>query len=139
MKKNAEEKWNKNKSPVDWYLASLLMRLEWYDNPANDKNLDESCLAWENQILIKASNPEEAYAKALDHGKLSEESGEMWEVDNEERKGRWRFEGLTSLLPIYDELEDGAEIAWMEYEDKSIEKIKSWVKAKEELEVFSDD
>ncbi len=39
MKKNTKEKWNKNKSPVNWYVASLLMRLEWYDEPVNDKNL----------------------------------------------------------------------------------------------------
>ena len=77
--------------------------------------------------------------KALKRGKLDEVNGEVWETDNEERKGRWKFEGLTSLLLIYDDLEDGAEIAWTEYKDESIKKIKSWVKAKEELEVFSDD
>jgi Domain of unknown function (DUF4288) len=139
VKKHTEERWNKNKSPVGWYVASLLMRLEWYDEQVNDSSLDSPCLAWENQILIKADNPKEAYAKAIDHGKLGEESGEIWEVDNEERKGRWKFEGLTSLLPIYDELEDGAEIAWTEYEDKSVRKIKSWIKEKQELEIFGGD
>lgn len=139
MKKNRAEKWNKNESPVGWYVASVLIRLEWYDEKDNDNNLDLQWLAWENQILIKANDPEEAYVKALKRGKLDEVNGEVWETDNEERKGRWKFEGLTSLLLIYDDLEDGAEIAWTEYKDESIKKIKSWVKAKEELEVFSDD
>ena len=126
-------KWNKNVSPVNWYVASILMRFEWYDE--NQDNLNRRCLAWENQIIVKATNPEEAYVKAVEHGKLHEE-GEVWEVDNEKRKGRWRFEGLTSLLAIYDELEDGAEIVWKRYENRSVKKVKSWVKPKEELEVF---
>ena len=131
------EKWNKNISPVGWYVASVLVRFEWYDEDKD--NLNRRCLAWENQIIIKAANPEEAYAKAMEHGKSHEEHGEAWEVDNEGRKGRWRFEGLTSLLAIYDELEDGAEIVWKEYENRSVKKVKSWAKPKEELEVFDSD
>lgn len=126
--------WDKNRSPVGWYVASLLHRLEWYDENTDDPN--RRCLAWENQILIKADSPDEAYAKAVEHGRADEESGEVWETDNEERKGKWQFEGLTSLLPIYEELEDGAEIIWKEYERRSVKKIKSWVKPKDELEVF---
>ena len=137
MKKAKAEKWDKNKSPIGWYVASLLHRFEWCDE--DKSNLNRRCLAWENQILIKADNPEEAYAKAIEHGKSHEESGQMWESDNEERKGRWRFEGLRSLLPIYDELEDGAEIVWKEYENRSVKKVKSWVKSKEQLEVFNSD
>jgi hypothetical protein len=121
-------------SPVDWYIASILMRFEWYDEDKN--NLNRRCKAWENSILIKANSPSEAYGKAIEHGKLDEEAGEMWERDNEDRKGRWRFEGLTSLLAIYDEPEDGAEIIWNEYKNRSVKKIKSWVLPKEQLEVF---
>jgi Domain of unknown function (DUF4288) len=128
--------WDKNKSPVGWYVASLLMRFEWYDE--DQDNLDRQCLAWENQVLIKADTPEEAYAKAFKRGQ-SDAGGEMWEADNEARKGIWKFEGFTSLLPIYDELEDGSEITWTTHENKSVEKIQSWVKAKEELESFCTD
>lgn len=134
MKKKKEDK---NISPVGWYVASLLHRFEWYDE--DKENFNRRCLAWENQILIKADSPEQAYTKAIKYGKLHEESGEMWETGNEERKGKWRFEGLRSLLPIYDELEDGAEIVWKEYESRSVKKVKSWVKSKEELEVFDSD
>ena len=111
--------------------------VEWYDE--DKPNLSRRCRAWENLIIIKADNPEEAYTKALEQGKLHEESGEMWETSNEKQKGGWRFEGLRNLLPIYEELEDGAEIVWKEYENRSIKKVKSWVKQKEELEVFRSD
>lgn len=49
------------------------------------------------------------------------------------------FESLTSLLPIYEELEDGAEIVLKEYKNKSVKKAQSWVKPKEQLEVFRED
>ncbi|MFV1976928.1 MAG: hypothetical protein ACC651_14370 [Candidatus Scalindua sp.] len=54
------------------------------------------------------------------------------------RKGCWRVEGLISLLPIYEELEDGAELIWNEYENISVKKVKSWIRKKEELETFDD-
>jgi hypothetical protein len=54
------------------------------------------------------------------------------------RTGRWVFVGLTSLLPIYDKLEDGAEILWREHENRTIRKICSLVKKKRKLEVFDD-
>lgn len=120
-------------SPVGWYVASVLVRFEWYDEDKNNPN--RRCLAWENQILIKAKSPEEAYAKAVEYGELHAE-GEAWETDNQARKGKWQFEGLTSLLAIYDELEDGAEITWKRYENRSVKKVKSWVIPKAELEVF---
>jgi len=42
------------------------------------------------------------------------------------------------LLPIYDKLEDGAEVLWIEHEDKTLRDIQSWIKSKSELEVFDD-
>ena len=129
------QNWDKDVSPVDWYVARILVRFEYYDE--NKSNLNRRCKAWENQILIKATSPEEAYEKALDHGKLHEE-GEAWD-ENTGRKGSWQFEGLTSLLPIYDELEDGAEITWTEYKNKTVRKIKSWASPKDQLQVFDGD
>lgn len=133
----AIKKYDKNVSPVGWYIASILMRCEWYDE--DKSNLNRRCTAWENQILIKAKTPTEAYSKAIKHGKFDEKHSEMWDRDNEDRKGKWHFEGLTSLLPIYHELEDGAEIIWTSYENRSVKKVKSWVSPKEKLEVFDKD
>lgn len=52
---------------------------------------------------------------------------------------RWIFEGLTTLVAVFEELEDGAEIAWIEHENKAIKTVKKWVKSKENLEVFQRD
>ena len=121
-------------SPVGWYVAWELLRFEWDDEDKTD--LSRRCWTWENQILIQAQSPEEAYAKAVAHGQQSDGS-QAWEENNEARRGRWRFEGLTSLLAIYDEPADGAEITWDENRRRSVGKTLEKVKSKEQLEVFN--
>jgi hypothetical protein len=54
------------------------------------------------------------------------------------RRGAWRFEGLTSLLPICEKIEDGAEILWREYKGRTVKKIKNRVRSKKELEALDD-
>lgn len=129
-----DEKFNVNISPVNWYVARILLRFEFYDE--DKSNLNKRCLAWENQILIKADSPNEAYKKAIRQGKL--EGSEMWTVDKK-RKGKFYFEGLTGLVAIYEELEDGSEITWTKYENRTVKKVKSWVLPKDKLEVFKND
>jgi len=62
----------------------------------------------------------------------------MWLSDSG-RKGAWRFEGLSSLLPIYDELEDGAEALWRQYTNRTVKTIQTLAKSKKELEVLNDE
>ena len=135
MKKLEEQEQYPEKfvSPVGWYVAWELLRFEWDDEDITNPN--RRCLSWENQILIRAETPDEAYEKALSHGQLSE-GEEMWKTDDETQKGRWRFEGLTGLCAIYEEPADGAEIAWHQQENRSVRKIKEKVRSKDELEVF---
>src|SRR4051812_14682412 len=111
---------HKNRSPHGWWLASYVERLEYYDEDASKP--DRRCLAWENTILIKAADREQAYRKAVAMGRLVDGS-EAWDASTG-RKGCWRYEGLTSLLPIYDALEDGSEILWIEHAGKSVRKVK---------------
>ena len=118
------------KSPVNWYIAGILLRIEV--GKTDLKNEIRRCDAWENQILIKAENPEQAYKKAVEFGKL--EASEYLNTDGD--NVRFTFEGLTTLIAVYEELEDGAEIIWTEFENKTVRKVKSWVKKKKELEVF---
>jgi hypothetical protein len=59
-------------------------------------------------------------------------------INTNGKKVRWIYEGLTHLLPIYEELEDGSEVLWKEHENRSVKKIKSLVKRKEDLETFDD-
>lgn len=123
----------RNKSPYGWWVAIFLERFECEDE--NLKNMNRRCLVWENMILIKAKTREQAYQKALYQGKLCE--GEITH-DGNGNKGFWKFEGLMNLLPVYEELADGNEIMWTEHR-RTVKTIKSWVRKKEELDVFIDD
>ncbi len=125
----------RNRSPFGWWIASYIERFEYYDE--NKNNPARKCLAWENTVLVRARTREQAYRKAVALGRLSN-GNEFWDSTNPKRKGAWHFEGLTVLLPIYDELTDGAEILWTEHANRSVKTIKSLVKRKQELSVFDD-
>jgi hypothetical protein len=125
---------HRNHSPHGWWVASYVLRAAWDDEPSPDST--SKFLVWENTIILRAAERGEAYEKAL---RLAAESqSEFEDAESRGRKGRWILEGLTSLLPIYDELEDGAEILWEEHEEVPLEKIRSWVKSKTDLEAFDD-
>jgi hypothetical protein len=128
-----KETLHRNRSPHGWWVASYIERAVWDDELYLSPN--SRCVSWENTIILKAPNRQAAYTKAV--FLASQQSIEFMD-DSRGRKGHWVFEGLTSLLPIYDELEDGAEIFWIERRNRTIRKIKSMVKKKEELEVFDD-
>ena len=112
-----------------------LERFEYYEE--DKANPNRRCLAWENTVLIRARDREQAYKKAVSVGRLGSGS-EAWNADTK-RRGAWRFEGLTSLLPVYEDLEDGCELIWTEHAGRTVAKIKSLVKHKRELEAFQDE
>lgn len=123
----------RNHSPYGWWVASYIERMAWDDELNLSPN--KRCRAWENTIILQAVDREEAYKKAV---YLASKSSTKFEDSSTGRKGRWIYEGLTSLLPIYDPLEDGAEIFWIDHKNRTIKTIKSRVKQKYELEVFDD-
>jgi hypothetical protein len=43
------------------------------------------------------------------------------------------YEGITELLPICEELEDGAEIMWREHNPKKLKNLKKYIKIKGEF------
>lgn len=111
--------------PVSWYLSREIIYFEFADQTGQDEYQ-----VWENLILINAQSPEEAFQKALKHGYDSEE-----EVTIDGRKGRSKFKGLKTLIPVYEDIEDGAEIEWLEYVVEK-DKLESLVKSKENLPAF---
>lgn len=123
---------HRNHSPYGWWIASYIERPVWddYPNPSPNSRTD----AWENTIILKAPNRDAAYEKALQLA----QSSSTFQDEKGKRTGHWVVDGLTSLLPIYDELEDGTEILWEEHSNRTVRKIRSWVKEKHELEVFDD-
>jgi hypothetical protein len=125
---------HRNHSPYGWWIATYIIRAVWDDDPT--PSLRTRCRAWENTIILQAPDREAAYDKAV--SMASRDETEFEDSGNSHRKGRWVYEGLVSLLPIYDELTDGAEILWIEHENRTVGKIRSLVRPKEELEVFDD-
>jgi hypothetical protein len=52
--------------------------------------------------------------------------------------GEWRFAGISMLLPIYEDIEDGAEILWDDRGRMPVRQIKKLVRSKRQLPVFDD-
>lgn len=124
---------HRNQSPYGWWVTTYVRRACW-DGDCNLDELEQN-LVWKNTIILQAPDREAAYTKAVELG--SADCGEFWDEAEPSRTGRWVFEGLTMLLPIYEDLCDGAEILWEEHHDVPISTIRSWVKSRSELEVFN--
>ena len=119
------------RSPYGWWIASYIERFEWRGGSKNGK---AKCLAYENTIVLRAKDAEVAFKKAV---RLSRsEPGWRRFGDPPGRAGRWVFEGLTKLLPIYERITDGAEVLWMARPNTTVGAIRRRVKSKSQLEVF---
>lgn len=124
----------RNHSPHGWWIASFVERACWDDEPKDDENV-RGCV-WENTIILQAEDREAAFEKAMQFGSINESEFDDGDVDG--RKGRWCFVGLSSLLPIYDELADGAEVLWTDHGVISLREARQRVKHKQALEAFDD-
>ena len=65
---------------------------------------------WNNYRLIRASHWREAFRRAIEMGTSSTETGRRAFGHPQS------FLGITDLVPIYDEFEDGAEVLWQEFD-----------------------
>lgn len=124
---------DRNLSPHGWWIASYVLRFVWNDEKDSPQS---SCVAWENTILVQAPDRDEAFDKATRLGEAAPDA--LVDEADPGRTGYWRFEGLSNLLPIYDELKDGAEVLWVEHDDVPIKDVQDWIKGKRDLEVFDD-
>ncbi len=117
-------------SPVDWYLCSYLLRFVELAAGALNNDLGERFLSWENTVLIKATSLDQAYDKtvAIALGETTPYKGGDEGVDVQ-----WVFEGVTELLPIYEEIADGAEIFWTEHQPRKLKNLRKQVRAKSEF------
>ena len=118
---------DKNISPVGWYVGSYLIRFIELDESGNN-DPEKRFMTWENTIIVKASSLDEAYEKVVNEASY----------DTKPYKGgpegvpvQWVFEGVTELLPIYNELEDGAEIMWIEHKPRKLKNIQKLVSPKD--------
>ncbi|MDY0746372.1 DUF4288 domain-containing protein [Paucibacter sp. R3-3] len=118
-----------NHSPVGWYVATYVHRFVVLDE--DNEDMSRRYTTWKNTILVKAESPNEAYRKAIKVGKLGCKPYENMNG----QKVRFVYEGLSSLVPIYEELADGSEIFWSS-QVSQLRTIRKMVKSKGELEAF---
>ena len=85
-------------SPTGWWLAGLL-----------EKNSSPERKAyWNNYRLVRADHWRTAFKRAVEMGQNDSRVG------SEAFSGSCEFIGVSDLVPIYDDFEDGAEILWEE-------------------------
>ena len=109
-------------SPVGWYVGSYLIRFIQVEDE-NNSDEESEFLSWENTVIVKANSLEEAYTKVKEIGK---EHDSPYKGGKEGVRVNWIYEGVTSLLPIYEDLEDGAEIMWTERENLKLRITDEW-------------
>jgi hypothetical protein len=71
--------------------------------------------------ILKADDVLKAYEKIHYHYKTIKEK-ELTKLNG--KKGRWVFEGVIDLVPIYEEFEDLSEILWNEHKNIAVKTIK---------------
>jgi hypothetical protein len=119
----------RNRNATGWWVYQKVE--QWVSNRQKKLTPNSRCLVWENIRIIKAKNRHEAFRKAMRLGRSSSPSKTIG--------GEWRFAGISLLLPIYDDIEDGAEILWTDCEKMRVKDIQKLVKAKDQLSVFNDE
>jgi hypothetical protein len=121
MSNDSGRQFSSETSPVGWYVGSYLLRFIELNEAGND-DPDASFLVWENTVIVRAENLDEAFQKVEAVG--LEQSEPYQGGPNGGVPVQWIFEGITDLLPIYQPLEDGAEIMWAEYESVKLSKLR---------------
>lgn len=121
--------YDKNISPVGWYVGSYLIRFIEIDAEGND-NPEGRFLTWENTVIVKAENLTEAYDKVV---KIAEEASRPYLGGSEGIPVQWVFEGVSELLPIYEDLEDGAEIMWGDLGKRKLKRIRGLTREREDF------
>lgn len=91
----------------NWFLADVVERSEAVG--AKKANPNRRCLTWINTLLIRAPSLSDAYDKALRIAK--EEYTSRYKAVSG-RTVQWTVLGISSLVPVYESLKDGSEIAW---------------------------
>ena len=118
--------YDKNKSPVNWFLVSYLLRFTELKDPRKNDN-EARFMSWENTILVNATSLDEAYEKGK---KVAREDAKPYKGGPQGVPVQWKLVGITQVLPIYEVLEDGSEIAWAERAPRKLKNLKQMVGSK---------
>lgn len=125
----------RNSSPYGWWTATVIERFVYDDEDVT--NPLRRSTAWENTVMVKARDRNHAYRKVIEYTNRSEAE---FTDDKSGRRFRVVFQGLSDLLPVYDEIdEDGFEVSFTKYEKITVRRIESWLREKHELQAFDDE
>lgn len=116
-------------SPTGWYVGSYLIRFTEL-NTEGSEDPDERCLAWENTVLVMADSLDDAYDKVVE---VALATTQPYQGGPHGIPVQWVFEGLTELLPVYEELEHGAEIMYREYRSKKLKNLRKLIHTKDQF------
>lgn len=116
---------SKDVSPVDWYLVFVLLRFECNSESEQEIEYEHT---WENTYLVKANHPVVAFDKGLKIAKKDEEPQEY-----KGKNGAWVLAGIKQILPVYEKLEDGAEIFWTDLGKKKKSEIENKIITRNEF------
>ena len=119
---------DKNLSPFGWYVGSYLLRFIELNQDGNFDD-EKQFLTWENTRLVKANDLNDAFDKLE---KLAKEETEPYKGGPDGVDVQWVYEGITDILPVYDELEHGAELFFSESKRK-LKTIKKLVGKKKDF------
>ena len=117
-----------NRNHTGWWVFCEVQ--QWVSKRQKVLKPGSKCLVYENTMLVEAANRDQAFRKAT---RMCKEVHPVETVG-----GEWRFAGISMLLPIYETIEDGAELLWKDRGEMTVEKIQKLVKSKMELPVFDD-
>ena len=119
---------DKNVSPVGWYVGTYQLRFVELAHAFNE-DPNHKFLCWKNTVIVRAEDLNQAYDKVVAIGM---QSTAPYKGGPDGVDVQWLFEGVIELLPIYEELEDGAEIMWGE-STKMLKSMRKDVCSKDEL------
>ncbi len=104
---NSNEKISNEKK--NWFIAEIIEKCEPVIR--NDESDLRRVKTYGNHHLIKANSLEEAFDKAV---KLGENSNYKF-INSDKLEMESSFVGIGELVPIYEDIEDGAELMWTDY------------------------
>jgi hypothetical protein len=115
------------KNRGDWFMVGMLVRYECPRKARGMPPQDER--TWLNFVLMNAVTPQAAYKKAIAKGRddaRSTNAAHLW-------RGKWKFLGITALIPISNDIEDGAELLWSDLGRVSRDHAKTFMQTKASL------
>ena len=109
---------------TEWFLADIVQEIRVDGCQRNVVHI--------NSVIVHASSPETAYARAMVMGRR----GNTSYLNERGKRVTIRFRGLRNLDVIYDPLEDGCEIMYTERLGVTEKGVRKLVRPKRKLEVF---